>query len=361
MARRLLLGLLLCAFAPLGLAQGAGDGKSKKPKRPPPPVVVVTAERVTLSPVTWYPGTVISRNQANIAAEVPGRIEWVAEVGTMVKAGEPVARLDAVLLKQSLAEYQAQISRERARLTFLDAEVKRLDRLVKRRTATRSQLDEAISQRGVTRSELAAAQARMQLTNERVARTEIRAPFAAVVAERVLQAGEWADDGRAVVRLVDTESLEVQTWIPVQSLAYVTPGNRLDLTASPAAGQGVVRTLVPVGDDRSRLYDLRLTLTGQRWAVGQSVRVAVPTGASKDVIAVDRDALVLRKGRIAVFRIDGEDKAERVPIETGIASGSLIEVIGVNEGDRVVIRGGERLRPGTQVRVVPRAGKPKSS
>ncbi|MDH5594769.1 MAG: efflux RND transporter periplasmic adaptor subunit, partial [Gammaproteobacteria bacterium] len=54
------------------------------------PVRVALAVEQMMSPVAWLPGTVISRNDARLAAEVSGRITWVAEIGTNIKKGEPV-------------------------------------------------------------------------------------------------------------------------------------------------------------------------------------------------------------------------------------------------------------------------------
>ena len=340
----LLAVLLAAAFAAPVTAQG-GKGP------PPAPVVVVRAESRMLAPVTWYPGTVISRNQARIAAEVEGRIEWAAEVGTMIAEGELVARLDDALLRQSLAEDEAAVARERARLTYLDAQVKRLDKLVTQNTATRSRLDEAVAERDITRSELLAVRARAALTRERLERTRIKAPFGGIVTERVRQNGEWAKSGETVVRLVDAESLEVQTWIPIAALAFVHEDSELALETNSRNTAGKVRAIVPVGDNRSRLYELRLRIDDKFWPVGQDVRVAIPTAAARAVVAIPRDALVLRRDGAAVYRVDENDLADRVAVTPGIAQGALIEVDGIVPGDRVVVRGGERLRPGQPVAV----------
>ena len=340
----------------LGLPVGAqqeGEGW----EAPPAPVVVAPAERRWLAPVTWYPGTVISRNQARVAAEVQGRLEWVAELGATLAQGEVVARIDDAMLRQSLAESEAAAARERARLTYLDAQVKRLETLITQNTVTRSTLDEAVAERDMTRGELQAARARVSLTRERLERTRIKAPFGGVVTERLHQNGEWAESGEAVVRLVDTESLEVQTWVPIAALAFVREGNELALEANPSRDTGTVRTIVPVGDNRSRLYELRLRFDGARWPVGQDLKVAIPTAEAREVVAVPRDALVLRRDGAAVFRIDEQGLAERVAVTPGIAQGSLIAIDGVAPGDRVVIRGGERLRSGQSV-VVGTAAEP---
>jgi len=344
----LTIGALLLPLAATAQEQNAAP--------PPAPVVVEAAQMHLLAPVTWYPGTVISRHKARLSAEVAGRLRQVAEVGSNLQQGDVVARIDDMLLKQTLQENKAAVARERARLKFLNAEVKRLEKLAKQNTATQSQLEEAVANLGVTRSELAASQARVRLTQERLERTTLRAPFSGVVVERLLEPGEWADEGAAVVRLVDSQSLDVQTWVPVQTLKFLSTDSELRLHANPKNAMGKVHTIVPVGDGQSRLYELRLQVEDAVWPVGQDLRVAVPTGAPREVVAIDRDALVLRRDGAVVYRINDQNTAERVPVQTGIASGKLIEVTGIRAGDRVVIRGGERLRPGQKVSIASEDG-----
>ncbi len=324
------------------------------------PVVVASAEERELAPVTWYAGTLISRNDARLPAEVEARLVWVAEVGTVLAEGEVVARLDDTLIRQALRENEAAVQREKARLTFYDQEVKRLRRLANQQSAAQSQLDQAISERGVIRGELEAARARVEQAKERLQRTEVRSPFAGVVTERLMQAGEWAEGGEAIARLVDPKSLEVQVRVPVGTLPFVAAGDSLRIRSIRHDGMGTVRTAVPVGDDQSRLYELRLALEQDGWSAGQTVRVAVPTDLPRQVVAVPRDALVLRRAGTAVYRILPDDTAERVAVTTGIASGDLIEVRGgIRSGDRVVTRGAERLRPGQKVSVAGASGGPR--
>jgi RND family efflux transporter MFP subunit len=301
---------------------------------------------------------VISRNQARLAAEMDGRLEWVAEMGAVLGKGDTVARLDGVLLEQTLLADQAAVQREQARLAYQNAEVDRLTPLVKKQSVPQSQLDEAVSNRGMTEAEMAAARARVALTRERLKRATLRAPFGGIVSERFLQAGEWAESGAAIVRLVDTSSLEVQTWVPVNALKFVRQGSTLNLAGNPSNAIGTVRTIVPVGDNRSRLYELRLTMDKHSWPVGADVRVAVPTSEARKVLTVPRDALVLRRDGTTVYRIDAEGLAQRVSVNTGIAVGDFIEVDNIASGDRVVIRGGERLRPGQAVNIIEIGAKP---
>ncbi|MFQ5643700.1 MAG: efflux RND transporter periplasmic adaptor subunit [Thiogranum sp.] len=337
-----------CALAVLLLplltaTQALGSGK---------PVVVASAALRELAPVNWYTGTVISRERAKLAAEVSGRLLWVAEVGQEVEEGATVARIDDALMQEDLAERRADIARIKAQLKFLEQEASRLQRLAKQNNAAQSQLEKTVSELAAARSELKAAQARERRTAQQLERTSLKAPFPGVVTERLLHAGEWADDGSAVIAMTDPELLEVQSWVSVSALPFIKNQSTLQLEINDKTYQGTVRTLVPVGDQRSRLYELRVSLPAQQWNVGESVRIAVPTALAREVLTVPRDALVIRRNSISLYRVDDDNIARQTSVRTGIASGAFIEVRGdVKAGDRVVVRGGERLRDGQQVTV----------
>ncbi len=338
-------------LAALLLALLSGVAYAAEP--PPAPVAVAKAVEQPLAPVTWYTGAVLSRRDAQLPAEVAGRLNWVSDVGDVLEQGGVAARLDDVLVKQRLLEYEASVQGELARLGFLEKEVTRLNRLAQTNIAAQSQLDEAQSKLAATRSDLDAARARVSQAREQLLRSQLRAPFTGVVSERYREAGEWADVGEPVLRLVDTAALEVQTQVPVSTLPFVKVGDELELVAGPMTDVATVQSVVPVGDDRSRLYELRLTPASTQWVAGQTVRVQVPTAAPQAVVAVPRDALVLRRDGARVFRVKDDNTAEAVMVTTGVASGELIEVRGgIRGGDRVVIRGGERLRPGQAVSIV---------
>ncbi|HEX4909968.1 MAG TPA: hypothetical protein VFV64_04325, partial [Permianibacter sp.] len=70
-------------------------------------VTVAPVETQQLAPVLWLPGNVISRHDAAIASEQDGQITWVAELGSKLKRGEPLARIDSESLKLRLAEQEA--------------------------------------------------------------------------------------------------------------------------------------------------------------------------------------------------------------------------------------------------------------
>ncbi len=340
---------LLTGIALLLTLSGIVPAEAQTDTAPPAPVVVAKAERKMLAPVIWFPASVISRNDARLAAAEEGRLLAVVDVGTRVTKGDVIAEIDDKLMREQMSEGKAAINKERARLEFYQREVARLEKLTSGNNVAQNRLDEAIVNRSVTRSELSAAQARVAQTAERLRRSVVTAPFSGVITQRLKQAGEWASSGDVVVRLVNFTALEVQGWIPVNALAFIADGTHLDLMTDTRVSEGVVRTIVPIGEDRSKLYEVRLSVAAQDWTVGQTLRIAVPSEQPRNVVAVPRDALVLRRDSTTVYRITEDNIAEAVSVVLGIAAGDLIEVSGIESGDRVVTRGGERLRPGQTV------------
>jgi predicted N-formylglutamate amidohydrolase len=104
------------------------------------------------------------------------------------------------------------------------------------------------------------------------------------------------------------------------------------------------------------MIEVRVELDEPGWVIGAAVRVALPESEPVPVVAVPRDALILRQNATYVYRVKDDSTVEQVAVSTGIGNGRMIEVRGdLAAGDHVVIRGGERLRPGQAVAVAERA------
>ena len=338
--------LLAVALLLLGAAHGQGG------EMPPAPVQVATADVRPMAARILVPGTVVSRSDAEISAEVEGQLEWVADVGTAADQGEPVARIEDTVLELRRTELAAQVSRQEAQLGFLEREEQRLKQLEARNVAAKTQLDEIRSQRDMATGDLAVARARLAQIADQIERTVIRAPFPAVVVERLRQAGERVNVGTAVVRLVNPASLEVIARAPLDYMGFLKVGATVGMSVGGEQLEGEVRTMVAVGDENTHLFEVRVDVPGGSLPVGQTVRLNLPSSAERRVLSVPRDALVLRPQGIAVFVVGEDNKARRVEVTTGLAAGDRIEVIGAIEpGDEVIVRGNERLRDGQTVAV----------
>lgn len=316
-------------------------------------VGVAKAFITSIAPQSIVPGTVVSRNDAKLAAEVTGRLIDVSDVGAVVKRGDVVAMIEDTQLLLKRDEQRAEVNRAQARLSFLENEEKRFVTLAESNLAATTKLDETRSDRDVSWGDLEVARSRLAQIEDQLSRTRITAPFGGIVVERLMMPGERVNTGSDVVRLVDQQHLEVIARAPLEYFSFVRPGQILGIKAGSANITGPVRTVVAIGSENTHQFELRLDIEANRFPVGLTVRVSIPVSFARQALVVPRDALVLRPEGITVFVIDADNKARQVPVTTGVGSGDNIEVDGdIEDGDAVVVRGNERLRPGQAVSIM---------
>lgn len=355
---------LLAAAGALALAAGgvilagvfqpkAGAAQATAPQGPPPaPVRVAEAVMTELAPHAGAPGSVVSMSDSQIAAATPGPVLWVAEVGAEVAKGEVIARIDPADAAASRDEARADVGRLAARADQLSKLVERYEALGEDGGESEAAIDELRANRDAARHDLARARVSLRRAETALERTEVKAPFAGRIVARQTEVGEFVSPGAPIVRLVNTEELEVAARASDALLASVAPGDVIAVRNGDQTIEAAVRAVVPVGDEQTRTLEVRLGLPKTDWRVGAAVEVRLPRTAKKRVLAVHRDALILRADRVSVFVVGDEDVARQVDIEIGAADGDLIEVIGdIKAGERIVIRGGERLRDGQKVLV----------
>ena len=340
--RKTLAAALVLAIGPAAVGQ--------EWEMPPAAVVVAEAELRELAPSVDVPGTVVSRYDARLASELSAKLEWIAEVGTAVKKGDEVARLEPITFQLREMEADSRVKREEAIVVFLRSEKRRLERLAENNLSARSQLDQTISDLAVAESDVAIAKAQLGLAKVAMHVTKIRAPFDGIVTERLRSIGERLNIADEVIRVVDPDSLEVVARAPLNTVNFISEGAVLELHNDYRTDAAAVRTIVPFGNPQSHMFEVRLDVSSERWTVGESLRLSMPTASVREVLAVPRDALILRREGASVFKVNSDMTVEQVNVITGLGDGAYIEVIGeLRPGDRVVTRGAERLSEGETV------------
>jgi len=318
-----------------------------------PSVGVVQARLVRLAPKMAMPGTVVSLNDSHVASEVEGKIAWVAEVGTVVPQGGVIARIDQSIAKLQLDSDRANYSRLEAQVKYDRTQASRMDNLFSQNAIARATKDQAESTRDADTGALAAAKAAMMKSQYQYDHSIIRAPFPGRVVQRLINPGEYATVGKDIVRLVDIGSLEVSAQIPIDSARYLKEQLPITMVAEGRPVIGTLRAIVPVGDTVSRSLELRIVVPSNAVTVGDAVRVYIPSAEPRSVLAVPRDALVLREDNTYIFKVDGKNTAQRIAVETGTEDGTLVEVKGpIAPGERVIVRGAERLEAGEKVHAI---------
>ena len=319
------------------------------------PVTTVQLGESRLSyevPTIDVAGTVYSQNNTELTAGVDGRLIWVAEAGTLVQAGDVLARLDPLPLQLQQAELDAQLQRATLQAAYYQREHQRLQELQQSQSISRLQLDKAESDYQLAQADAAIIRARIAQLADQLSRTEVSAPFAGVVAARLREAGGDVTRNTPLLRLQDIYQLEVRAYVPLHYLRYVRAGDELTIHSAQQQGNAAVTALIPAADAQSQRAELRLKLgqaSGQ-WLAGELVSVKVATRDARAAVTVPRDALLLRSDGTYVVTVDDNNLAQRKAVKVSDGNGDWVTVDeGLSAGEKVVTRGAERLRDGQTV------------
>lgn len=319
-----------------------------------PVVQTASVLRIELAPTVSVPGTVYSRSDVQVTAGVAGQIEMVAEPGTIIAAGQVVARIDRTALLLQREEQDALLERAEINLRQLNSQLRRQRELHDSNVVSEFDLEQTEANRDLARSDASITRARIRQIDDEIRRAEVVARFTGVVTQRLRREGEDVARGEILARLTDIENMEVRAFVPLRHLPRTAAGSKIRILASQAEQDGIIRAVVPTGDIRSQTFETIIDLPSDGrnvWTVGELVSVAVPISTAAPALAVPRDALILRQNGSFVFRISDENRAERIYVDIGDSAGDLVAVSGsLQEGDTVAIRGAENLADGTEVR-----------
>ncbi|MBO6882339.1 MAG: efflux RND transporter periplasmic adaptor subunit [Marivita sp.] len=355
LARCALVGLML-GLPALATAQGRPAGVT---------TAIVTTSNMAETVSVF--GEVVAGRESAVAARVGGVAQDVPiRIGDLVEEGDVLARLDTELLEIELAQAEAQIAIAQAGISVSEARLDRAEKAFRRAetlrqnsTIAEAQLEERASDfaeaRGAQQEALARIQASrnaLEQARYRLDNAVVRAPFDAVVLDVATEVGQFITAGSQVATLIDTSALEIEANVPARYVSALRKDQ--PVTATTDIGDTVtltLRAILPTEFAATRTRPVRFELqdTAATIAVGQTVTLDVPVSAPREVLVVPKDALVQAQGGWSVF-VHEDGKAMPRTIEIGAALNSSFEVLsGLNEGDEVVVRGNERLRPGQDI------------
>ncbi len=355
----------------IGLAGASAAGPAMA-QREAMLVRVDAVKRVPLSQTVPVIGRLVAQQVGVVAARINGPVTaFKVEVGDRIEAGQVIAVLSAAALVArrdlyagKLNEAKAELAIKKAELTLARLDHKRLEKLKKSAAFNQARFDDArqkvaIAQAKVRQAETAieGANADLELAGINLYNAEIRAPYPGVVTDRLTEAGAYVKVGDPVIRMIGDRTWEIEADVPFQHLAGLERGVVVGLQLDDGTRHSaVVRAVVPSENPRTRTravrFDPNIGETKRLLAHEQSVTLEIPTGPARRVLSVHKDAIVKRRGLDVVFVVAG-DGVEARTVELGVAVGGRFEVLsGLSEGDQVVVRGNERLRPGAKVRVI---------
>lgn len=348
----------------IGLAALVAGCNGEKPAElPPRPVATKRIGADGAASAALYSGEVRARYENDLAFRIGGKIAArQVEVGTAVKRGQVIARLDPQDQHLQVEAMRAQLASAEADLTLARAELERNRSLRAQNFISQAALD-------TRQNTFNAAEARVRQMRAQLDVTRNTASYATLVAERDgvitavnVEPGQVVSAGQAIARFARPEEREVLINVPENRLAELRAARGLVVTLWPLPGrmfQGRLRELAPNADPTTRTFTARVSIVDADDAVrlGMTANVVLP-GAAREGLLVPAPALGDRDGKPVVWTVDlAASTVTPVPVEVAQyrEDGVLLRA-GLAGGETIVVAGVQKLVPGQKVRVADEHG-----
>jgi RND family efflux transporter MFP subunit len=352
--------LFLAAFNILFITStlaGAPGNDAKKPDQPPVPVVVSEVEMKTVSDQISLIGTTEAAADSTVASEVPGIVEYFsAREGNFVNKGQLIVKLNSEETDLRIKVAKAQREKIKESLIFAQKELDRFTKLKESNSIAFSKYDEMLYNHNALVQELKRSEAEIETLMYERKRKEVFAPISGFVAKEHIEVGEWVNAGGAVVTMVDLGRIKISVDVPERYAVLLSSKSDVKVSITSIPGKvfaGKVQSILPSGNSGSRTYPVRIFIPnpGMKIKSGMEAAVVFSLDGGKKALLVQKDAVVPAGDNRMVFTVKDGTALPVIVKVLGYYDGNAAVEGDLKPGDKVVIRGNERLRPGQPVMV----------
>ena len=298
-------------------------------------------------------GTVTPQRRVTVSAEVGARVlsDAVGE-GAAVRAGDRLVRLDDREIRLQIQEASSSVSREQVDLAKSDYE--RKERLFADGAVTRSTLDQAKNQYLSLDAAYRTAQARIAQLRERAAKTTVSSPLTGVVAQLLVEPGEFVGPGQPLAVIEDMEEVLVVVEVPDRDVVRLRPLQVVEATTDAYPGrvfQGVIERVGSVANPVTRSFEVEARIGNPAGELRSGMITTIRILLDKRRCLVVPAAALLDEGEAEarVLLVSG-GTVRSVEIGIGRRQDRDVEVVqGLAEGDEVVVNGHDQVRDGQAV------------
>jgi RND family efflux transporter MFP subunit len=299
-------------------------------------------------------GGLFAWQESIVAAELGGLaiIELNADVGSVVKQGQVLARLSQDAAKASLAVQQANVARAKAGLAEAAANAERVRQVKGSGALSEQQIQQYLIAEESAKAGLAAAEAAQRADEVRLRQTSILAADGGVISSRSATLGAVVQPGGELFRLVRQGRIEWRAELTAEQLAQVRVGQKAHIRLPDGKTvDGTLRMLSPTLDSNSRKALAYVDLaSGSTARAGMFAQGELLLGRSA-ALTVPHAALLLRDGNAYVFELGSDNRVAQRKVQTGRRNGEAVEILdGLAKTARVVVSGGAFLNQGDLVR-----------
>ena len=337
----------------------AGCDKKKAVEPDIRPVRTVTVKPGSGQEQTTLTGEIRARYESDLGFRIDGKIiARPVDIGSIVKNGDVLARLDPQPQQQALQSAIAEASAARAMLTRNEAAEARQAVLLKDGYTPRATYDDAVAGLRTAQSLVESTTARLQQAEDNLDYTQLRANADGVITAVTANIGQVVSTGQAVVRLSQPNEREAVFSVSdsILSTAPKDPPVTVALASNPAIRVvGTVRYVSPQADVTTRTYEVRVSLPDapEQMRLGATVTgsVSFDTGGTIDLPGT---ALFEQNGKPAVWVVDQTTSTVHTELVFVVryTGDHIVLRAGLRKGDVVVTAGVQKLISGQKVRLL---------
>lgn len=348
---------LLCLFVTSLLLGGCQDGPSSQPPLPGGvkhyKLATAVVEQRLLPIIHPVPGTVVAKEQLQLASRITGFIERITvDEGDLVEPGAILVKIDGAQIEAAIRGVEAMIRSARVELDDAKNDLQRFRTLSDSRVLSEDQLRDAVVRQTKAEAALAQAQAELEVKQQDLRYIQLVSPVRAQVRERLSDPGDLATAGAPILRLDVLSTLELEVYLSASQVGQVSKGKKVEIFFPSDSGAipGEVSRIVRSADNVTRRSKVRITLPDDpRLSPGQFARANFQFGQEK-VPMVPLPAIVERAGIQGVFVVSDDRKVRFRSIRIGKVWQGYGEILaGLDVKTEVVLDPPARLRDGNRI------------
>lgn len=329
------------------------------------PQDLVTLQAGSLASGPPITGTIEPERRADLRAEVSAVVLQVfKDNGDKVRRGELLVRLDDTAIRDSLASAEEAVRAASQSSDQSERALQRLKTLRESGMASTQQLEDAEIRRNNAQSDLSAARTRAVQARQQLERTLSRSPFDGIVNERKVSAGDTAQIGKELLKVMDPASMRFAGRVSADAVGAVKVGQRVHFRVNgygPQEFMGSVKRINPSANVNTRQIEVLVEFAGgkQPQLAGLYAEGRIEA-ASKSALMVPAMVVAREGDKAFAWRVKG-GSVQKVSValaERDPRSGDFVLGSGLNEGDQLIRNPTPNLKDGQKVQITAAAMAP---
>ncbi|HIC43575.1 MAG TPA: efflux RND transporter periplasmic adaptor subunit [Sulfurimonas sp.] len=317
-------------------------------------VVTEPIQRGSISSKQNFNGTLNFNQKSRLASESEGKVtKLYFDEGDYVKKGQVLLEIDTQILDANIKATKASIKEQEFSLQRANLDFKRYEALLAKHSVSKQKYDEFYFQKLQLEQKKISLEASLEAQYIAKNKKHIKAPFSGYISQRSVQVGEWLKEGSELALLINPNKIDIIIHLPSSFIKNVSKYKTVMVTINEKEYKTKMLGILLSGNEKTRTFPLKLRLLPNKdtFFDGMQARLSLEKSSSSNVLLISRDGVIKRYGKDVVFIVK-DNKAIMVPIHIIDYEGKKIAISSseLKAGDKVIIKGNERIRPNQEIR-----------